>query len=447
MSTEIKMPQLGESVTEGTVGKWLKQPGERVEKYEALLEVTTDKVDTEVPAPAAGILREIVVAEGQTVRVGTLLALLDDDGAQAATEERRTNDSAQTADHGRRTTNDSAQTMAGERRAASDEPRPFVSPVVARLVAEHGLDLSAIRGSGQAGRVTKQDVLKYLEARDTSAPAPSAAPAETPPAPREIPPARPQAAAAPALDASPALPAAPPFGGGELPEDAELLPISAMRRSIAEHMVRSRRTAPHVTTVAEVDVGRITAHRQHHKAEFERQGVKLTFTPYFVEASVAGLQAVPIVNASYTDEGILMHQRMHIGVAVALDEGLIVPVLRNADEKILLGLARGVNDLADRARRRRLQPGETQGGTFTITNHGVGGSLFAMPIINQPQSAILGIGAIQKRVVVVSSTGVDSIAIRPMCYLSLTFDHRLIDGATADQFVMAVKSFLEDYPE
>jgi len=233
----------------------------------------------------------------------------------------------------------------------------------------------------------------------------------------------------------------------ELPDDAELLPISAMRRSIAEHMVRSRRTAAHVTTVAEVDVSRIVAHRERRKADFERQGVKLTFTPYFVQAGVAGLQAVPIVNASYTDEGIAMHRQIHIGVAVALDEGLIVPVVRDADEKNLLGLARAVNDLADRARGRRLKPDETQGGTFTITNHGVSGSLFAMPIINQPQSAILGIGAIQKRAVVITREGVDAIAIRPMCYLSLTFDHRLIDGATADQFLMALKAFLEGYAE
>ena len=233
----------------------------------------------------------------------------------------------------------------------------------------------------------------------------------------------------------------------ELPEDAELVPISQMRRTIAEHMVRSRRTAPHVTTVAEVDVSRIVAHRERRKADFERQGVRLTFTPYFVQAAVGGLQAVPIINASYADEGIVMHRRVHIGVAVALDEGLIVPVIRDADEKNLLGLARAVGDLSERASGRRLQPGETQGGTFTVTNHGVGGSLFAMPILNQPQAAILGVGAIQKRAVVISQDDVDAIAIRPMCYLSLTFDHRLIDGATADQFMMELKRFLEGYPD
>ena len=215
----------------------------------------------------------------------------------------------------------------------------------------------------------------------------------------------------------------------DLPDDAEIIPLSPMRRSIAEHMVRSRRIAPHVTTVFEVDVSQIVAHRERRKADFERQGVKLTYTPYFVQAAVAGLQAVPMVNASYAELGIVVHQRIHVGVAVALEEGLIVPVIRDADEKNLLGLARAVNDLSARARTRRLKPDETQGGTFTITNHGVGGSLFATPIINQPQAAILGIGAIQKRAVVISQAGVDAIAIRPMCYLSLTIDHRLLDGA------------------
>jgi 2-oxoisovalerate dehydrogenase E2 component (dihydrolipoyl transacylase) len=433
MSTEIKMPQLGESVTEGTVGKWLKKPGERVEKYEALLEVTTDKVDTEVPAPASGVVREIKVQEGETVRVGTLLAILEDEGV--ATDDRQpTTGEASDTQHATRDTQDPS--------AASQPP---ISPVVARLAAEHNLDLSKISGTGQGGRVTKQDVLKYVESRGKQPPARPAAPAQ------ETVTAPPRGLSGAGLDAllPPMAETAPPAAPApiELPDDAELLPISAMRRSIAEHMVRSRRTAAHVTTVAEVDVSRIVAHRERRKADFERQGVKLTFTPYFVQAGVSGLQAVPIVNASYTDEGIAMHRQIHIGVAVALDEGLIVPVVRDADEKNLLGLARAVNDLADRARGRRLKPDETQGGTFTITNHGVSGSLFAMPIINQPQSAILGIGAIQKRAVVITSEGVDAIAIRPMCYLSLTFDHRLIDGATADQFLMALKAFLEGYAE
>ena len=435
MPVDIKMPQLGESVTEGTVGKWLKQPGERVEKYEALLEVTTDKVDTEVPAPASGIVREIAVPEGTTVRVGTLLAVLDDDGAQRA--ERKAQSDQASSGNGQ-SQGSSAQMLEGS--------NAFISPVVARLVAEHNLDVGKISGSGQGGRVTKQDVLKYVESHKNQ---PSRMPAgvklsddlaREPAAissalPTDMPPAM-----------SPASEPAQPIER-ELPDDAEIVPLSPMRRSIAEHMLRSRQVAPHVTTVFEVDVSQIVAHRERRKADFERQGVKLTYTPYFVQAAVAGVQAVPLVNGSYADSGIVVHQRVHVGVAVALEEGLIVPVIRDADEKNLLGLARAVNDLSTRARSRRLKPDETQGGTFTITNHGVGGSLFATPIINQPQAAILGIGAIQKRAVVISHDGVDAIAIRPMCYLSLTIDHRALDGAIADRFLTAIKEFLESYAD
>jgi 2-oxoglutarate dehydrogenase E2 component (dihydrolipoamide succinyltransferase) len=441
------MPQLGESVTEGTIGKWLKQPGDKVEKYEALLEVTTDKVDTEVPSPAAGIVREIAVPEGTTVRVGTLLALLDADGAGAETRgDGETN--GQAAGAAQSTAHTQAQPAANT----------FISPVVARLAAEHNLDLGKIQGSGQGGRVTKQDVLRYVEARKGQPPVPPARAAAEQPAGPAREPALQEAAHSGSRPGAPAAPPQPAFtppmassapqpaaSAEALPDDAEIVPLTAMRRSIAEHMVRSRRLAPHVTSVFEVDVSRIVAHREHRKADFERQGVKLTFTPYFVQAAAAALQAVPAVNASYGDDGIVMHNRIHIGVAVALDEGLIVPVLRDADEKNLLGLARAVNDLSGRARSRRLKPDETQGGTFTITNHGIGGSLFATPIINQPQAAIMGVGAIQKRAVVISQGGVDAIAIRPMCYLSLTIDHRLLDGAVADRFLSAVKEFVEGY--
>lgn len=440
MSTEIKMPQLGESVTEGTVGRWLKQPGEHIAKYEALLEVTTDKVDTEVPSPTAGVLREILVAEGTTVRVGTPLAILEEVGGAAG--QTAAEPSSASAGNG-------ATASAAAQPSPRAEAGPPISPVVARLAAEYNLDLSRINGTGQGGRVTKQDVLRYVEARQ-SQPALAARDLAAMPAEKATAPIRPPAPAAPAEPRTteppafvPPMAAAAPEPFAALPEDAEILPISAMRRSIAEHMVRSRRTAAHVTTVAEVDVSRIVADRARHKPDFERQGVNLTYTPYFVQAVVAGLQATPIINASYTDQGIIMHKRISIGVAVALEEGLIVPVVHDADEKNLLGLARAINDLAERARTRRLKPDETQGGTFTVTNHGVSGSLFAMPIINQPQSAILGVGAIQKRAVVITQGGADAIAIRPMCYLSLTFDHRLIDGATADQFLMQVKAFLE----
>lgn len=417
MPTEIKMPQLGESVTEGTIGRWLKRPGERVEKYEALLEVTTDKVDTEVPAPEAGILREIAVPEGTTVRVGTLLAVLDQVGEAASDPAPRAQPAVAHASNG------ATPPPAPQ---ASEPTNTFVSPVVARLVAEHGLAVSQIAGSGQGGRVTKQDVLRFVEQRKAQQPQRPAAPA---------------AASAPAP-----LPVAPPAPA--LPDDDdEIIAVTPMRRAIAEHMVRSRRTAPHVTTVFEVDLSAVIAHRERVKADFVRQGVKLTFTPYFVQASVAALQALPAVNASYDEAGIIQHRRINVGVAVALDEGLIVPVVRDADEKNLLGLARAVNDLAERARTRRLKPDDTQGGTFTISNHGVGGSLFATPIINQPQAAIMGVGAIQKRVVVVSQHGADAIAIRPMCYVSLTIDHRLLDGAVADAFLSVVKRVLEGYGE
>ncbi len=428
---EIKMPQLGESVTEGTIGRWLKRPGETVAKYEPLLEVITDKVDTEVPAPEGGTVLEILVGEGETVRVGTVIARI---GApeEAAVSVQPAAPALVTAGQA------AAATAPGAAPPAPAQPAPatpaadgtlrsgFISPVVARLVAEHGLDLTRITGTGQGGRVTKQDVLRYLEARE--APAPVAPPA-TPPAPSQPP------VVAPPVPAP--APAAP------LPEDAELVPLTPMRRSIAEHMERSVRTAPHVTTVMEADLSRVVAHREANKAAFERQGARLTFTPYFVQAVVAGLQQVPVMNGRFTDAGIVLNRRIHIGVAVALDEGLLVPVVRDADEKNLLGLARIINDLAERARTRRLTPDETQGGTFTISNHGVSGSLFATPIINQPQAAILGVGAIVKRPVVVTQHGVDAIAIKPMCYLSLTFDHRIADGATADAFLAAVKATLE----
>lgn len=466
MATEIKMPQLGESVTEGTIGKWLKQPGDHVEKYEALLEVTTDKVDTEVPSPVDGILREIAVPEGTTVRVGTLLAVLDDAPGDGAVERNGDGANARQGDKqsGRQGDGQSAPVSLSPDLPVSPA-NTFVSPVVARLAAEHSLDLSRIAGTGQDGRVTKQDVLKFVEARKaqpgaaiTSA---RAAATTAPPAsatrepalqevalsgPQAGAPAEAKATAAPMATEAAAAGAAAP-SAFDIPEDAEIVPLTAMRRSIAEHMVRSRRVAPHVTTVFELDVSRIAAHRERRRAEFERQGVKLTFTPYFVQAAVAALQAVPSVNASYSDDGIVVHRRIHVGVAVALEEGLIVPVLRDADEKNLLGLARAVNDLSERARGRRLKPDETQGGTFTITNHGVSGSLFATPIINQPQAAILGVGAIQKRAVVITQNEVDAIAIRPMCYLSLTIDHRLLDGATADRFLGVMKEFLERYAD
>lgn len=442
MATEIKMPQLGESVTEGTVGRWLKRPGDTVARYEPLLEVVTDKVDTEVPSPVSGTVLAILVPEGETVRVGTVIAHI---GAEQESVEEVPAGSpeapapaqpAPVAAAAPAQAAPAAPPTAGSRNA-------YLSPVVSRLLAEHGLDPRQIPGSGQGGRLTKQDVLRFIEARGNGADgaaSPAAAPATTTPAA----PALAIAAEAGPIQA-PRRPAEPAASSVELPEDAELLPISPMRRAIAEHMVRSVRTAPHVTSVVEVDLSRVIAHRAANKAAFESQGVRLTFTPYFIQAAVAGLQRVPLMNGSYTEQGIVINRRTHIGMAVALDEGLIVPVIRDADERNLLGLARTVNDLAERARTRRLKPEETQGGTFTVTNHGTSGSLFATPIINQPQAGILGVGAIVKRPVVVSQGGIDAIAIKPMCYLSLTFDHRIADGAVGDAFLMAVKGYLEQY--
>jgi len=401
MPTEITMPQLGESVPEGTVRRWLKQPGEPVERDEPLLEITTDKIDTELPAPAAGTLLEICVQEGATVCVGTRLGLVG------------------------KATELSPERQPERRPAPNGESsalhKPRLSPVVARMVAEHDLDVARITGTGVGGRVSKQDVLRFLEQPQ---PAP---PSERPPAPSFIP--------------APAGTDTPP----ELPPDAELLPLTPQRRAIAEHMLHAVRTIPHVTTVMEVDLSRILAHREQQQVAFAQQGVRLTLTAYLVQATVSALALVPSLNGRFTDAGIVQHRRKHIGVAVALSEGLIVPVIHDADEKNLLGLARAVGDLTARARDQHLRPDETQGGTFTITNHGVSGSLFATPIINRAQGGILGIGAVQKRPVVITQGGSDAIAIRPVCYCALTFDHRLCDGATADAFLSAFKRFLEAY--
>jgi 2-oxoglutarate dehydrogenase E2 component (dihydrolipoamide succinyltransferase) len=405
MNTEIKMPQLGESVTEGTIGRWLKQPGEPIARFEPLVEVLTDKVDTEVPSPIEGTLLEICIPAGETVPVGTVLALIGEAGEQAA-EGRE-----QEAGH-RRQGAMLPSAVQGEGVVASvagAQPKGFISPVVARLVAEHGLDLQQITGSGAGGRITKQDVLQCIETRAVAVETVAEADSRT----------------------------------VTIEPDTELVPLTPMRRAIAEHMLRSIRIAPHVTTVFEVDLSQIVAHRAANKASFEQQGVRLTFTPYFFQAVAVALSKVPVLNGSFTEQGIMFNRRIHIGMAVALEEGLIVPVIRDVNEKNLFGIARAVNDLAERARTRRLKPDEAQGGTFTITNHGVSGSLIATPIINQPQAAILGIGAIIKRPVVVSHVGNDALAIKPMCYLALTFDHRIADGATGDAFLAVVKAELE----
>lgn len=434
MAIEVLMPQLGESVVEGTITKWLKNKGEQVEEYEPLLEINTDKVDSEIPSPCSGILLDILIPEGETIQAGTVLALI---GEQAEEVREKTNGEPQGKAEPQPATTRPPVTapptrpthvaeISGDKQPAPgrDHELGFISPVVARIASENNINLYEVPGTGQGGRITKKDVLAYLETRP-SAPARQI---ESPVKPVAAPPPRP-------LAAEPA------------PQVGEILPLSPVRRAIAEHMVLSKHTSPHVTTVMEIDLSRVVSHRQANKEQFARDGVNLTFTAYFVTAATAALKAHPVVNSSWSEEGILIHRDIHIGMATSLGEaGLIVPVIKNADSYSLLGLARVINDLSNRARSRQLKPDEVKGGTFTITNHGTSGSLFASPIINQPQCAILGVGMIQKRVVVLTdSNGNDSIAVRPMVYVSLTFDHRILDGAMGDAYLAKVVEYLQNW--
>ena len=457
MPTQVIMPQLGESVVEGTVGRWLIAEGQPVQEYAPLLTVTTDKVDTEIPAPASGLLLRILGPEGRTVPAGTPLAWIGAAAAELPAAPPPATPVAQrmaaghgvdlaqvkgTGPAGRVTKDDvAAHVQAGA--AAPSAPRPlgFISPAVARLAAESGVDLAQVPGTGEGGRVTKRDVERFVAAGQAELP-----PWERPGSgdlfkPTETP------GTTPLPSPTPAGPSVAPAAPG----DSLLAPLSAIRRSIAAHMVASVHTAPHVTTVMEADMSGIVRARERLRADFARGGVRLTFTPVLAQAIIAGLRAAPVVNSSFTEAGLLVHRRVHLGLAVAIADGLIVPVIRNADELSLLGLARAVNDLAERARAKQLKPEETQGGTFTLTNHGTAGSLFATPILNQPQAGILGVGAIRKRPVVVGGghpllpDAADAIAIRPMAYLSFTFDHRVLDGQEADNFLEAVVQFLEGY--
>lgn len=435
MSIQVIMPSLGESVVEGTISKWLKKVGDPVEEYEPLLEVNTDKVDSEIPSPGSGVLLDILVPEGETVTAGTVLAWIGEPGEQiSATSEsdRTAQGSALTRAEGSPATLLSAATSLRQG-AGREHGLGFISPVVARIAVEHGVDLSQVPGSGQGGRITKKDILAYIEQQKTGTAAPKPEAFGIEPIGEILQPAQ-VSQEAPEKFKAP-LPEAIP---------GEILPMTTVRRAIADHMVLSKRTSPHVTTVMEADLSRVVVHRQANKAAFQRDGVNLTFTAYFVAASISAIKAYPIVNSSWSDSGIILHRAINIGMATSLGEGgLIVPVIKNADSLSLLGLARTVNDLASRARNRQLKPDEVKEGTFTITNHGISGSLFATPIINQPQCAILGVGAIQKRVVVID----DAIAIRPMVYLSLTFDHRILDGVIADYFLGKVVETLQNWPE
>ena len=418
MPTKLIMPLLGESVTEATVIKWLKSTGDKVDEYEPVLEVNTDKVDTEIPSPTSGVILAAIAKEGEVVMVGALLGWIGQPGEaipdQAAPE--------QPTAVSPPVTPSMLPTIAPPPQPATPRELGFISPVVAKIAAERNVDLSKVPGTGMGGRITKKDLETYLETGKH-------VPASATPTP---------APATPPVVVPPVVPLAGTY---------TLIPQTPIRKAIAEHMLMSEHTAPHVSTVMEVDMSCVIDHRNANKASYSAEGVNLTFTAYFVAASVVALKAFPLVNSSWSEDGVRIFNIINIGMATALgEEGLIVPVIKNADNLSLLGIARTVNDLSSRARAHKLQLDEVKGGTFTITNHGVTGSLFATPIINQPQCAILGVGVIQKRAIVITDPGLgDVLAIRPMMYLSLTFDHRIIDGAIADYFLAKVVETLRDW--
>jgi 2-oxoglutarate dehydrogenase E2 component (dihydrolipoamide succinyltransferase) len=422
--TDIVMPQMGESIVEGTLTKWLKKPGERVERDEPLFEISTDKVDTEIPSPAAGTLAEILVEEGKTVGINTIVARIEEAGSAAAAKPAAVSTAPPPVAPVQAAAPPPQQVAAPapSPEPAEKEPVGPLSPLVRKMARELNLDLTQVKGTGAGGRITKQDVEAYAAAQSQ--------PATPPPAPRP--------AVAPA--APPAMAPLPPAGQAR----TRIEPMSTMRIKIAEHMVMSKRTSAHVTTFHRVDMTRVARMRERHKAQFQAAyGFGLTYLPFVTRAAVAGLRQYPLLNASLDGNNIIYHNEIHVGIAVALENGLIVPVIRGADEKNVLGLQRSIVDLAARARSRQLKPDEVTGGTFSITNFGSFGSLTGTPVINQPQVAIMGVGTVDKTPVVID----DAIAIRSICILSLSFDHRLIDGALADQFMTKVKQVLESWSE
>jgi len=477
MAVDIVMPQMGESIFEGTITKWLKKPGDKVERDEPLFEISTDKVDAEIPSPSAGVLKEIKVGEGKTVPIQTVVGVIDaaGDGAGAAKSAAPAQAPApapKAAEPARAPAPAPAARPqivppAQPARPASPAPAPapaaasgpgpaaaparpageriHSSPLVRRMAKEHGIDLATIPGTGAGGRISKQDVEAYLAGGaqlSTEAAEPAAAEyAPSAPAPQRA-----------------AAPPPPATSGGQtrvafesaVPREKmyfgnyEVQPMSIMRQRIAEHMIASKHVSPHVYSVDEIDMTKVASLRAKSKEEFEkRYETKLTFMPFFVKAAVAGLRAFPTMNASLDGTNVILHKEINIGIAVALDWGLIVPVIKNADEKNILGIQRNLNDLAERARTKKLKPDEVQEGTFSITNPGVFGGLFGLPVISQPNVGILGLGMIEKRPVVIN----DSIAIRSMCYITLSYDHRVVDGAIAHQFLHKVKETLENWSE
>jgi pyruvate dehydrogenase E2 component (dihydrolipoamide acetyltransferase) len=461
--TDVVMPQMGESIVEGTLTKWLKKAGEHVDRDEPLFEISTDKVDTEIPSPAAGVLKEVLVEEGKTVAISTVVGRIEEgagNGASAPVAAKAAPAPAAPPPAPKeapapppvaRTPAPAPEPpplpepvshSAGPYPIPVEEPAPAVeaespagplSPLVRKMAREYGIDLRQVKGSGSGGRITKQDLEAYMSAQGARTMAQSSVPAPAIPAP-----------ATPAVY-TPSIPVPPPapMPRAEAPR-ARVEPMTVMRQRIAEHMVMSKRVSAHVTTVHKTDMTKIAKMRERNKAEFQaRYGYSLTFLPFVATAAAEAIRHYPILNASIEGTNIIYHNEINIGIAVALENGLIVPVIRNADEKNVVGLQRSIVDLSTRARSRQLKPDEVQGGTFSITNFGSFGSVFATPVINQPQVAILGVGAVEKVPVVVD----DAIAIRSVAYLALTFDHRLIDGALADQFTGKVKSILENWSE
>jgi pyruvate dehydrogenase E2 component (dihydrolipoamide acetyltransferase) len=429
MPTDVVMPQMGESIAEGTVVRWIKKVGDAIDRDEPLFEISTDKVDAEIPSPAAGVLAEIKVREGETVPVNSVVAIIGqpgekvvpaaDNGGKAAAPPAGDGGGAPAAAEGA-SRQESVEATPSRPEAPGSPPesredlrRERSSPLVRKIAREHDVDIRGIQGSGINGRVTKQDILKYIESGR---------------------------AQAPAAARGPAGPSVPAFRPGER---VEIVPMSVMRRKIAEHMVHSAHTSPHVYSVYEINFERVAKIRQQRKAEFERAGARLTYTTFIARATIDALRAHPIVNASIDGDNIVYKKDINLGIAVALDWGLIVPVIRNAEERNLLGLSRAIDDLAARARAKQLKPEEVQGGTFTITNPGVFGALYGMPLINQPQVAILGVGAVEKRPLVID----DALAIRPVAHVCLGYDHRLVDGADAGRFLSDLKQRLENFED
>jgi pyruvate dehydrogenase E2 component (dihydrolipoamide acetyltransferase) len=461
-AVDVVMPQMGVSVSEGTVTRWLKQEGEQVEADEALLEISTDKVDTEVPSPASGTLTQILVQEGETVDVGTKLGQIGGSAAAEAPaqESPPAAESEAPAPVAEETPDPAAEPAAAPSPAAttpSGNGKAFVSPVVARIASEHGVDPSQVPGTGSGGRVTKKDILAFVESGGTEqeqAPAPEAAPAPEPSQAEAPAAAQPEAPAAPAppakQEARPAKPPAPaPVAADETLPGETLEPITAMRRGIAEHMRRSLDTSAHVTSAIEIDFSRIVAVRDRLKKEYQAAyGVNPTYLAFVAKASVETLRDYPYVNAEMRGDSIVTRSFVNLGIAVELAEGkgLIVPVIRNAEGLNLLGLARGIAEIANKARNKQLVPDDVQGGTFTITNPGGYGTFHGTPVISQPQSAILGTYALVKRPwVVEDELGQDVIAIRPLMNITLTYDHRLVDGALAGRFLRDLRERLEGW--